>query len=589
MVRLRHTDFSDLRIVDTEYATRTSIPDVRVKQFLTCAIYYNFDLASVIRYTGGNYTASHLDVDNIVDKLRNLGFDETVLGDLHRSLTVGCPAYFNAESSLKNFNAFLKYGNHSSIIQHFATVAKTMTKECNHSYVIPFPRWIARLCPNLHLTPQGMLVKPEKKPRLIWDGTFIPEWWAISVNDMQRPDSSPNIIFGTAFMRHLIRIWNLRISYPHTDIYLWDDDVAGAYRIPKYHPAVAAAFCFIIMSWLFLPTGGTFGSTTSPPEYEPYARARAFLAEHLSRDDTLVLKHADILRLVQFETEADPSSVVYVQAVADSINKGVFVEGSDTPVNTPHNPYVDDSLFADVQRYMLTAMAASIEALFSLLGYPNERVRRSALSMDKFASALCSWRKEQLGILIDSRSMTISLPPAKIDKLINLLSNTWHPNRRTFTLREGTVLLGSLEHAAQICPWGKYLYSCLRHSVNLCLKQVIQCVKQRRDVQQMISVAKLATSDDEQLMIDRYNQRNIAKKVYDSKLPYFITKELRTELERLRYILASPTDFPWVGHIAHIVPRDHDFVSYGDSSLYAAGGYSLDLRFWWYLEWPKSI
>ena len=44
-----------------------------------------------------------------------------------------------------------------------------------------------------------------------------------------------------------------------------------------------------------------------------------------------------------------------------------------------------------------------------------------------------------------------------------------------------------------------------------------------------------------------------------------------------------------MGHIAHIVPRDHDFVSFGDSSLYAAGGYSLDLKFWWYLEWPPEI
>ena len=117
----------------------------------------------------------------------------------------------------------------------------------------------------------------------------------------------------------------------------------------------------------------------------------------------------------------------------------------------------------------------------------------------------------------------------------------------------------------------------------------MQCVKQQRDVQRMISIAKLATSDDEQSMIDRYNQRSISQKVYDSKLFYWITKELWTELDRLRYILANSTSYPWVRHIVHIVPRDRDIMSYGDSSLYAVGGYSLDLRFWGYLEGPLSI
>ena len=90
------------------------------------------------------------------------------------------------------------------------------------------------------------------------------------------------------------------------------------------------------------------------------------------------------------------------------------MERSDIPVNTPHSPYVDDTFITDVQRYMLTVMAASVEALFSLLGYPNERERRSALSMNKFTSAKCSWRKEQIGILIDTRSMTILLSPLRL-------------------------------------------------------------------------------------------------------------------------------------------------------------------------------
>ena len=105
----------------------------------------------------------------------------------------------------------------------------------------------------------------------------------------------------------------------------------------------------------------------------------------------------------------------------------------------------------------------------------------------------------------------------------------------------------------------------------------------------MVAASRDASSEDEKLLKEKFQQRKIAKTVYDSKLPYIITKELRSELNLLQYILDNPSVYPWVGHIAHIVPRDHDFVSYGDSSLYAAGGYSLDLKFWWYLEWPPEI
>ena len=38
-----------------------------------------------------------------------------------------------------------------------------------------------------------------------------------------------------------------------------------------------------------------------------------------------------------------------------------------------------------------------------------------------------------------------------------------------------------------------------------------------------------------------------------------------------------------------MIPWDHDFVSYGDSSLFAAGVYSIELNFWWHVEWPVNI
>ena len=41
--------------------------------------------------------------------------------------------------------------------------------------------------------------------------------------------------------------------------------------------------------------------------------------------------------------------------------------------------------------------------------------------------------------------------------------------------------------------------------------------------------------------------------------------------------------------IGHLIKRSPSAVGYSDSSLHAAGGYSLDMGFWWYIEWPQEI
>eukprot|EP00957_Ditylum_brightwellii_P207408 15352866-Ditylum_brightwellii.AAC.1 len=46
-----------------------------------------------------------------------------------------------------------------------------------------------------------------------------------TVNSMMHIKFKPEVTFGQALHKHLIRIWNFRTSYPNEDIMLWDDDV----------------------------------------------------------------------------------------------------------------------------------------------------------------------------------------------------------------------------------------------------------------------------------------------------------------------------------------------------------------------------
>ena len=120
----------------------------------------------------------------------------------------------------------------------------------------------------------------------------------------------------------------MRISYPTTDILVFDDDVKWSFRHCKYNPDISAAFSFIIEDYLCAPLVGTFGSVTSPSNSEPISRTRTHLAEFLSDRKDLLRKYKDIIDKVEFSQEPTKNAV-YVQAVADVFNQGVKYLGKN--------------------------------------------------------------------------------------------------------------------------------------------------------------------------------------------------------------------------------------------------------------------
>ena len=219
-----------------------------------------------------------------------------------------------------------------------------MNKENKHNYVMPFPCWLAQFVPHAYYTPQGYVIKPGKNDRLIFDGSHLLTWDSLPVNLMTNLFNEPEIVYNQTWDKHLSRIWNLCISYPMMDILLFDDDVAGAFRTIKKNPEIASVFSFIIDQLLFVPTGMTFGSNTSPSNWEPIARAQTILAEWLFDDPSLREKHKDFIDKVKFGPEPDHATQ-FEQAVKDTLNQGV-IGPNGTPNNTPHNMFVDDNLIA---------------------------------------------------------------------------------------------------------------------------------------------------------------------------------------------------------------------------------------------------
>jgi hypothetical protein len=582
---LKHHDFSPLTQLDPDYATQTHIPTHRVKNFLAAAVHYDFHIPSVYRYLGGNYTAAYRDIPEILKHLKNV-IPDHIYDDVKRIFTTGTPRIFQAESTRANFDTYKKYGNHATINKYKEKVLALMNKEERNSYVMVFPCWLTRFIPDMHLTPQSIVVIPGKNDRLVFDGSAKLEWDSLPVNCMTHTHNEPDLIYGTTWNRHLTQIWNLRISYPDEDILVFDDDVSGAFRHAKHNPDIAAAISFVIGELLYIPTGQTFGSNTSPANFEPIARARTILASHLEGQTNLQEKHKEILDKVTFSEPPTPTTT-FVKATKDTIHTGVF-DKNGKKKKSQHNMFVDDNLMANILRLMKQTMAASIESLLIILGFKEIDKRRFALSLDKYFKTMCSYKREQLGLLVNTRAMIVSLPPSKIDKLIKILTN-WHSGRKSYTLRDIAELTGGLLHAAQIAPWAKYLFIAIQDSVRASLRMNTKLNNaNKKIVQYRKFIAEENLGPAFKTRAEFYRGK-LTQEIWNNSKRTFINRTMKAELLMIRQILSQPEKFRWSSPIAHLIDRIADYSAWGDSSLYGAGGFSLDLKFWWQLDWPKDI
>jgi len=459
-------------------------------------------------------------------------------------------------------------------------------KEINRAYAIPLPSWLAKFIPDIHLSPLGLLEK-KGKARLIIDHSFQPSIASQAVNMMHWVTEELPLEYGSVFMQHLVRIYNLRISYPSSTIFLFDDDISSAFRHVKYNPFVAGAFSFIANDTLLIPTAQTFGSNTSPANYEPLARARAWLSTTFSSPaySHLISKHKDILDTMVIDSSRHtlPSRITTV-CVADIMNQGVLVDGE--PVNTPHYSYVDDTPMADILPRITQAAAASLESCFEIYGVRADHLRPCPISLPKYLEHLCSPIRRQLGITINTNTMCLTLPSEKLSYLVDLL-RSFHPDRREVPILECAKLLGYLAHISTIFSWFTNLYLNIRDSFNSTIRHLYLTSADSALLQEAIRHGESLTGFDRDNHL-RYVAKVRAKAIYSKHLrrTIFLSPDFHRDLDLLT-TLSTDHRF-WIQPIPHIIPRTHTFTAYCDSCMYGAGGHCPQLGFFWHMSWPSS-
>lgn len=589
---LAHYDFTWIRQIDTTWASQTAIRPDKIKAFTAALYHYNFDVSLLMRMLGNNYTGEHRSVQYIVERVRP-HVDAYLIPHLIRVLQVGAPARLVAEVTRENVLDYWRRGNNPSIARHLDQTANTLNKEDKHNYVIPLHSHLFRFVPHLMLTPQHMLIK-NGKARLLADLSFRHTEDSVSVNMMTHSVAETELPceFGSVLTRLLTRIWNLRITYPDKDIVLTANDIKGAFRQLKHHPDVMGFFSYIIDGILYLSCGQTFGSKFSPSNWEVPRRVIEQLAESLFSDSSLREKHRGYLDQLRWHPALGRSTAPFVPAKADTTHKGVRREDG-TDDNTRQDTFVDDIVMAelfDVER-VEQAVAASIEAIFIILGDPCQSARQDPVSWDKLFDMLINFCNKILGVLINTRAMTVRVPPEFVGSTVALLSRHWHKARNLFTLPDIEELTGRLGHIAGTSPWLKFLMSEVYTSIRACLKlSQDTLVTTSSQFRKALKAAKSTeTRSDEDHRRKSFAQSAVAKAIHKNKKRYAMNKTLRWELTFISEALTAN----WINMarpIGHMVPRrDPRGKALSDSSLHAAGGYSTDLGFYWYLAWPEEV
>ncbi len=77
--------------------------------------------------------------------------------------------------------------------------------------------------------------------------------------------------------------------------------------------------------------------------------------------------------------------------------------------------------------------------------------------------------------------------------------------------------------------------------------------------------------------------------VHHSKYKFAINLSMRQEIEFFRNKLQPNLTILWETSIAHVIPRTPTATAFGDSCLKGAGGYSIELGFWWHIDFPEEV
>ena len=557
----------------------------RIHLHSAALLQHGCDVEKLVYYLGGPHVGANRNVPKILKDLRK-GVQPSVLTEIKRVFKHGSPRKINATNTEKNLKDYYYYGNHESVNDNEKEVDKVLLKDHRRGNTLLVDKRLFAYIPNCHLSPQGLadLFDAWKEARHISDCSHHVHPESMAINDWTTKLTEPPVYFAGSFLRFLIWVYNLRITYPNRRILLGDDDMTNAFRFIKNNPSIVAMCGFMANGLLGFSTGQCFGACFSPPNFDQGAKGRqeqaGFLWEH-EPERTLerAVKHTN--RMV-FEptTSTDP----FEPAAKDSLNTGVLrSNGSRKPPAFPMQ--VDDCMYADVDEYFKLTAASSIISLEDTFG-EDHPCQEKALSEKKF-NPVYNEERLLLGHEVNTRKMIVIVSVKRQSKIISYMTKEgWTAVGTPKTIREACTALGLIGSAAEYNPWARAQLFILQNLVREELAKRFKAAKisERLHGQIDMKARRLPTSLGHRMT--SIQARTYAEYMYRNGIKMVISEAIT---KCIRIIVVSLARKRWECPIGHIVPRIPTWTSTGDSSELALSVYIKQSKVWCMVPFGKDL
>ena len=589
-IRWLKVDFSPLREPRLDYEQQEQISTHRITMASAAMIHFGLDPGKLVRWMGGEYTGARRDIQRTLNAVRDHVHTDDFL-HMQRILQDGSPFELQFDEPLSNKTTMINRGNSKSFNENPELVLKTMNKEDRYSHVLPLDELLCTFSPYCRHTMQTLVIKPGKNDRLCYDATTTRLPTDIVMNQVTSTINEAPITFGFVKHQFYVDLYNMRVSYPDMPILLGTADIKACFRFARIHADLTGAFGFNAGGFFNLATAMVFGSKASASSWEPFRRAIEKLSVVYADRPDLVDKHRDYLDMITW-APIDPS-IIPTRAKKCPINPGVTDNYGSTK-QLPARIYVDDALLVAAARYQMELkLAALIEAIFVVMGEANTSVRQCPLALDKWLGLVVGPILTMLGLTIDTNKLTVAIPTKYVTDVRDIINATWHTSRCTFTVQEAHTLTGKLGHLSEGAPWVFHLLTHLYASIAFALAQnkrlLLESSREFRDVVQSLRTGSYLCSAKDQAKYISFALKKSAKMIHHAKFKFRITSSMRQEIEFFREQLRPESEILWETPIAHIILRTPSASSFGDSSLEGAGGYSIELGFWWHIDFPHEV
>ena len=367
----------------------------------------------------------------------------------------------------------LSRGPHKSAHEYQDYLAEEFVDMINKGQWVVLPFSSVRHLPGLRISPPGVIPQRDRRPRWIVDYS----WWDVNADTLPLA-AMESMQFGHALDRILREI--LLANPAFGPVYLIKLDISdGFYRIALAVddiPKLGVAFPTptgddpLVAFPLVLPMGWK----NSPPIFSTATETIADLTNARLRTIALPPPH-HLDDLAEHITSQPPFPPL------PSVNRSTAPRDPSLPA--PATPlayadvYVDDFVGAaqrsplgtrglDNRRRVRRLLLHAVDDVFRPLSPGDDPARREPVSMKKLAAGDCSWGtiKQVLGWIIDSVDMTISLPPHRAARLLEVL-DSFPPTQKWTSPIRWHAALGELRSMALALPGARNIFSSMQHAL----------------------------------------------------------------------------------------------------------------------------